>query len=454
MRTAPATLLSLLSFFGLPYVADAQTSSSSVTVSRAELETLHSRLDALERALEQQSKEAPRGAPVVPLAAEAAERQPVSLGGLPGTFEIPGTGLSMAFGGFIKVDTIFSSRGTESPGGGNTADNFVIPGAIPIGDAADGERNQLTLHARESRIWWKAYRETDWGDFNAYLEIDFFAFQAAGDERVSNSHAPRMRHAYGTLGPLLVGQTWTTFMNASAIPDNLDFVGSVGTVFARQPMLRWTQPVADGWSVQVALEQPETTITSSTGGRIAPGDDLVPDVVAALQGRGSFGSVSVALIGRQLRRDDGVRVETTYGGGVSVAGRLKIVGRDNLRFCLAGGSGLGRYLALNAVNGGYMNASGELAGPIPIMSGHVSYQHYWNDLFRSSLTASFLQVFDLDRLPATEVTEQVQSGIVNLLFSPIPRTTFGVEYIFARRALDTGDEGILHRGQASAKFVF
>jgi len=450
VRAAPAILLALSSFLGLPYMAEAQTASSSVTVSKAELDTLYSRLDALE----QQAKEASGEEPALLLTPQAAERQPISLGGLPGTFEIPGTGLSMAFGGFIKVDSIFSSRGTESPGGGNTADNFVIPGAIPIGDAADGERHQLTLHARESRIWWKAYRETDWGDFNAYLELDFFAFQAPGDERISDSHAPRMRHAYGTLGPLLVGQTWTTFMNASAIPDNLDFVGTVGTVFARQPMLRWTQPLTDGWSVQVALEQPETTITSSTGGRITPGDDLVPDVVAALHGKGAFGNVSVALIGRQLRRDNGVRVETTYGGGVSVAGRLKIVRQDNLRFCLTAGTGLGRYLALNAVNGGYADASGALAGPIPSMSGHVAYQHHWNELFRSSLTASFFQAFELDRLPATATTEQVQSGIINLLFSPIPRTTFGVEYIFARRALDTGDEGILHRGQASAKFVF
>ena len=45
----------------------------------------------------------------------------------------------------------------------------------------------------------------------------------------------------------------------------LDFGGPVGTVFARQAQVRWTQPFAGGqWSV--ALENPATVAASARGG--------------------------------------------------------------------------------------------------------------------------------------------------------------------------------------------
>ncbi len=56
-----------------------------------------------------------------------------------------------------------------------------------------------------------------------------------GDERVSNSYAPRVRHAFFTYNNWLFGQTWMTFFNVGALPENLDFVGPAeSTVFGRQ----------------------------------------------------------------------------------------------------------------------------------------------------------------------------------------------------------------------------
>ena len=129
-------------------------------------------------------------------------------GGIPGTFEIPGTNISLGFGGFAKLDVNFSSVNADGPGGGNTGDQFVIPALIPIRDVP-GETNQITFNPRESRFWFKGYAPSKWGAFNAYVELDFYAFQSPGDERISDSFAPRLRHAYGSLGPLLAD----AFMN-------------------------------------------------------------------------------------------------------------------------------------------------------------------------------------------------------------------------------------------------
>ena len=66
-----------------------------------------------------------------------------------------------------------------------------------------------------------------------FTEGDFFG----------QSNAFRLRHAYGEVGSLLVGQTWTTFTDVAAAPATLDFEGSVSSVNRRQAQARWTQPI-------------------------------------------------------------------------------------------------------------------------------------------------------------------------------------------------------------------
>jgi hypothetical protein len=83
---------------------------------------------------------------------------------------------------------------------------------------------------------------TPHGELGTFLEFDLSG--AVGTESVSNNL--RVRHAYGTLGNLLVGQTWTTFSDPAVYPEPVDFGGPAGVVFARQAQIRWTQPFAGG----------------------------------------------------------------------------------------------------------------------------------------------------------------------------------------------------------------
>ncbi len=102
------------------------------------------------------------------------------------------------------------------------------------------------------------------------IELDFLG-SAQGNENVSNSYSPRLRHAFFTYKNLTVGQTWSTFMNVSALPETVDFVGVMdGTVFARQPQVRYTTG-----NLEVALENPASTV-----GGTDTNDNSMPDVVA------------------------------------------------------------------------------------------------------------------------------------------------------------------------------
>ncbi|MCK7579327.1 MAG: porin [Chromatiales bacterium] len=179
--------------------------------------------------------------PVEPNDAIKKEDRPVTVGDVKGSFKIPGTDTSLAFGGYVKVDAIYNSVST---GADRIADQFLIPPAIPVGSSTRGEHSELTLTARESRLWLKSFTPTVWGDLNTYLEMDFYADDPI-DERVTNPHGPRLRHAYGTLGNLLGGQTWSTFMNVAALPELNDFGGPVGQIFVRQPLIRWISTPTD-----------------------------------------------------------------------------------------------------------------------------------------------------------------------------------------------------------------
>ena len=199
----------------------------------------------------------------------------VTAGASKGSFKLPGSDTSVTIGGYVKLDALYSSR---SAGVNSGADQNLDPTSIPVGpNAGANERHQVTLHARQSRLFLRTATPTDMGALNTHLEFDLFG--ASGNESVSNSHNLRLRHAYGSLGGLLAGQTWSNFMVVSALPETLDFGGPAGQTFVRQAQLRWTQPFTGGqWSV--ALENPETVVARPDGSALRADDDRAFDIPA------------------------------------------------------------------------------------------------------------------------------------------------------------------------------
>ena len=184
-----------------------------------------------------------------------------------GSFRLPDIKTDITIGGYAKVDVVYSDK---SAGAGSAADQFFVPGAVPIGDHETGN-DEIVIHARQSRLFIKSETETDFGVFKAHVEGDFFG--AGGNQTVSNSYGFRLRHAYGQLGGLLAGQSWSTYMDVMALPETLDFGGPAATIFVRQAQLRWTQPFKIG-SFQMAVENPETTLLAD--GKIKPDNETYP----------------------------------------------------------------------------------------------------------------------------------------------------------------------------------
>lgn len=351
------------------------------------------------------------------------------------------------YGGYIKTDFILSDFSDGNVPGSSIGRDFLVPSTIPVG--GDGEGIQFDAHARQTRFHFGTRHEVGEAKLGSYIELDFLA-TAGGDERVSNSFSPRVRHAYVTYDKWLVGQTWNTFMDVATLPESVDFIGPGGsTSFGREPMIRYTR---GGFAV--ALENPDTTVTPLGGGRIDADDNSLPELAARYTWKGDWGHLQIGGMLRQLKfEDDALGVDdSATGWGLSLSGKA-MLGRDDVRFMIVGGDGLGRHVGLNFANGAALTDTGELAA-IATLGGFVAYRHWWNQKWRSSAVLSYMEVDNPVRYTGTGVNESNWSGQINLLYSPVPPFTFGIEYLVAERELENGLDGRLDRVQFTGKYVF
>nr|WP_245709869.1 DcaP family trimeric outer membrane transporter [Ferrimonas sediminum] len=350
-----------------------------------------------------------------------------------------------AFGGYVKADLMVSNYSEGAPDDNNISRQFYVPGAI-YGDSSRG-KSVTDFHARETRFNFAATNEIDGHKLKFFVEMDFLT-HTDGNERVSNSYSPRLRHAFVSVDNWLVGQTWTTFQDVGALPEALDFVGAAeGTTFARQGQIRYTN---GGW--QFALENPSSTFTDyTTGVRKTGSSDLIPDLIARYNFKTGSSKFMLAALLRELEYEEENMDESTFGWALSGSGVIPVgSGRDTFKFMANVGEGAGRYMALNFVNGAVLG-NGEVEA-ITTYSGFASYQHWWDEKWRSNITASALEA-DYDTSPVAAVNETSYSGNINLLYSPVKPITVGVEYLYALNERTDGTDADLSRFMFSLKYV-
>lgn len=384
-------------------------------------------------------------------AAAPAPSQAVTGGATPGSFKLPGSNTSVTIGGYAKLDAIHSSR---SAGVNSLGDQFLFPSLIPVGPGAGAaEKGQTTLHARQSRFYFRTATPSRWGDITTLVEGDFFG--ADGNESVSNGHGLRLRHAWGSIGRLSAGQFWTNFLNEGAYAETLDFGGPVGQIFVRQAQLRWTQPFTGGdWSV--STESPESVLSvpgSSTTFRAD--DDRSPDLTGRVRFTAGGGRYSVQVLARQIRGDSPaapLATDSRWGGVIGFAGVVPTFGKDDLRFNLNAGNALGRYQELGFLPDGHLDAAGRLA-LADAVSGYVAYRRWWTPELRSSLVLSATRA-DNPSGVFGGINKAAESVHLNLIWSPLPTVNLGAELIHAERELEDGRSGRLNRVQLSAQYGF
>ncbi len=352
------------------------------------------------------------------------------------------------FGGYAKFDAMFSSYSDATPDGNSLMRQFYYAPQIPVGDGSADSDMTTDFQARESRLNFRADTTTAGGSkVTAFIEMDFFT-HGDGNEVVSNSYSPRIRHAFIKYDNWTFGQTWSTFQDVGALPEALDFVGPAeSTTFIRQAMIRYTQG-----NLELAVENPQTFVSGGTR-------DLstIPDLIARYTFKLDGGSyVKLAGLVRSLKIQDtgtGSQADET-GFGISASAKFAFDNGDDLRAMVNFGDGIGRYVGLGFVLDGYVDgATGDIE-TAESLSWFVAYRHIWNDQWRSNIMYGTNSIDYDNDVQAAAFSDSASSIHLNLIHSVLPKLDIGAEVMWAERELVNGTDGDFTRFMLSAKYAF
>lgn len=344
----------------------------------------------------------------------------------------------LTLGGYVKFDAMFTDVDGDMQGPARDYYRGARLG-IPTEDPSGEGKTVFDMHAKETRVNLKTVSDVGGHKITAFVEIDFMESNNDGNELVSNSFQPRLRHAFINYGNWTVGQAWSTFFNVGALPEALDFIGPAeSTVFMRQPLIRYTNG-----NFQIALENPQSRITTADG-VVNENDNTTPDVAL----RFNMGPIVLAGLVRNLTLQDAAgNSESTVAGGVSLSGKF-MLGKDDLKFMVTAGNGLGRYVGVIGNEDGRQLADGSIEAN-DAFAAFAAYRHHWNDKARSSLIVG---MFSGDEDAGG--LDTAGSVHVNYLYSPVKPLTLGVELMTAQKENFDGTEGAFTRLQFSGKVAF
>lgn len=133
-------------------------------------------------------------------------------------------------------------------------------------------------------------------------------------------------------------------------------------------------------------------------------------------------------------------------------GLLKVGARDDIRFNVVGGEGVGRYVGLAAGRGAVLSPAGELEA-VPAFGGLIAWRHPFGETARFNIGYSGLFLDNPSYVPST-TTNSVQSAYAALLWDAAPKLTVGLEAMHGVREEESGADGAISRFTFSTKYAF
>ena len=416
----------------------------------------------------------------------------VTGGDMEGSFKLPGSDTSMKIGGYLRADFTYDFDGNSDNLGAGSFYFSVLPLDGSFADRRDGE---FRFTSRQASLDIQTSTPSEYGEISTYLAIRFWTPTVTANESefTANGYQAKLQEAYGTIGPILAGQTVSTFSDYSSYPTTLDFFGPVGETWIYQTMIRYTHNLGDGMVLKLALENPETQAvattlnvgTAATVGTLtyisdfyatsaaivagaSGGPDSYPDAVIKLEYDDSWGHLGLGAVFRNLEVDNAAGAQdSAFGWGTIVGLWVPTFGDDSLNASLIYGEGVGRYVfgsnldaQVTAFAGNGVNID-----PVTTWGWHVGYNHWWTDSLASNAVFGWVHT-DVDAVAlfgpanltrgaaAFSTNENIQSVHVNLLWYPADPVMIGLEYIWgARDALD-GQYATANRVQMAFWYSF
>lgn len=432
---------------------------------RAEIKRLSAELKELKSAKAENSNEA---------LAERVEQVELRVkdavvgGDIPNSSRLPGSDTSVRLYGFAEMTMVKEFKGDNS-----AADYSTFAPSAPLRGTALANRKGVSyLTARTSRFGIEASTPTQYGPLGIKIEGDFNNDPRTGNaavndkvaniytQQATNSYNFRLRHAYGTFGGLLIGQTWSTFMDGDNAPETVDFNGPIGSTFIRQPQIRYSYPTKDYGSFTVAAENAVSYVLDNTGTATTNGFAKVPDFVARWDRGFDWGAVSLRGVSTEHRIEDGVTDAVSRRGyGLAASGTYKVVGDDIMTWAVTGGTGIGRYF--NYIEGAFYDAANHRIVTEKALGLIVGYQHKPSATLRYNASVGMQRNYNNEYTDfaranglANAINSDVWQAHLGFIWNPVKGVDLGAEYIYGRRKTLAGEFGDMSRVNLSAKYNF
>jgi hypothetical protein len=377
-----------------------------------------------------------------PAEAKPAEAKPAEA--KPGVFKIPGTDTTLELNGFIESDLVYDFDAADDDIRGSDWASFA-----PFQPLDGGETGKARLYftARTSRVGFTTKTPIGSETLTVRAEGDFNSPSAFNysTEATTNGTNFRVRHAYGEIAGLLIGQTWSNFMDLGSLGDTVDFNPHGAHALTRQPMIRYALKLGPT-TLSASLENPQSVVVNSQVSQsytIGREFDRAPEVTASFTFPFSFGHLNARGVileygGKTTFGGETVE-DTRLGWGAGVSGSLKF-GPANVVWSVQGGDGIGKYMFGSLFQGAaFVDDEIEVWRTIAY---HAGLTWNWTPRLRSNVlwTQTFFQTnTPLARAAAVSpfglgaANRRIEALTVNTFVSPFKNFEIGVEYAFARR---------------------
>lgn len=359
----------------------------------------------------------------------------------PGFFLLPGTHTLLRLDGSARTDFIYDPRVS-------TLGDAFLPSSIPI-PSVSGPGNFLASIRGSRAMADFRIPVGDSGTARTFIQLDFVG--------PNGTTAPRLRHFYAQYKNILVGQSFSNFMDPDAFADTLDTQGANSGISVRVPQARYSFGLGGGASASVSVEVPSSSILFSVAGTPVRPTTPAPDGTLRFRNEWKRGHIQLASVFRKL----GVTLpngtdESAFGWGVNATGGIKAYGKDNIVLGLAYGHGIARYMGDAAglnLDAAPVSAADLSLRALPLFGTYASYQHYWSSALRSSATGGFVQLQNT-AFQAANIFHNSAYSSFNLIWNPVGSLDVGAEFLYGRVEQKSGANANDPRFQITGRYKF
>ena len=338
-------------------------------------------------------------------------------------------------------------------GGLQDSETFNV-GMINVFGTDDSSSFHMDLYQTQLRLE-SSYLDNNGEAIGAMVEFDFWG---------GNGHM-RLRKAFVEWKGWQIGQNWNNFGDEVLWPDIMEWEGPPSGVWLRTPHVKYSNTFKnERWIYELSLEAPITNYVSFEEFEINAEEAYqnTPDLTLAIKNNYDWGHIRLSSVLRNVRYKIDGETDNFIGYGFSLSGIYTNERKNNIQFQVVAGEGITAYMTSLAGLGydGYRQQDNSFRAT-PAIGGWASYAYYFTPNLHSSLVFGYTQYRFTDVAEFSVITETDEEifinqgdfqnahyyGIVNIMYSPFPRMTLGIELDYGVKEIDF--EGSVNSGYFS-----